>query len=259
MRLRGRQPSHNTRRRQWAPRVITVAAVHSVSEVAMRCLLVSDLHYTLKQFDWLLSIALPLFNAVVIAGDHLDISSTVALDAQVVVGSSSTCGVLGSRRRHLHGLARATMISTVRNPDNEKVAALDVTRASYSASRPTETRVEIGRHAVHHLSVVGRPAGVLVPSARNWRAMPNSAAVRWVWVYHGPARTIAGQLDRAESSMAITALVLNGSKQYQPGHRAHRAHSSGAVPKPGGSWVDRLGKHVGVQRRTADRSDLLPT
>ena len=84
----------------------------------MRCLLVSDLHYTLKQFDWLERVA-PLFNTVVIAGDHLDISSTVALDAQVVV-------VL----KYLRRLTEKTtlLVSSgnhdlnARNPDNEKVA-----------------------------------------------------------------------------------------------------------------------------------------
>ena len=39
----------------------------------MKCLLVSDLHYSLKQFDWVTDVA-PSFDVVVIAGDHLDIS-----------------------------------------------------------------------------------------------------------------------------------------------------------------------------------------
>ena len=50
----------------------------------MRLLLVADLHYTLPQFDWLVRVA-PAFDVVVIAGDLLDISSTVPLNAQAVV------------------------------------------------------------------------------------------------------------------------------------------------------------------------------
>jgi Icc-related predicted phosphoesterase len=50
----------------------------------MRILVVSDLHYTLRQFDWVVASA-PAFDLVVIAGDHLDISSTVSLEAQVAV------------------------------------------------------------------------------------------------------------------------------------------------------------------------------
>ncbi len=50
----------------------------------MRILLVSDLHYSLPQLDWLVRVA-PTFDLVVVAGDLLDISSAVAIDAQVVV------------------------------------------------------------------------------------------------------------------------------------------------------------------------------
>lgn len=50
----------------------------------MRILLVSDLHYSLRQLDWVVQAA-PAFELVVMAGDHLDISSSVSLDAQSVV------------------------------------------------------------------------------------------------------------------------------------------------------------------------------
>ena len=43
----------------------------------MKCLLVADLHYSLKQFDWLLEAARDM-DVVVIAGDHLDISAYVS-------------------------------------------------------------------------------------------------------------------------------------------------------------------------------------
>ncbi|MDO9173230.1 MAG: metallophosphoesterase family protein, partial [Actinomycetota bacterium] len=44
----------------------------------------SDLHYSLRQFDWVVESAAD-FDLVVLAGDHLDISSSVSLDAQIVV------------------------------------------------------------------------------------------------------------------------------------------------------------------------------
>ena len=50
----------------------------------MRILLVSDLHYTLKQLDWVASVA-GEFDLVVVAGDHLDIASIVEPDAQIAV------------------------------------------------------------------------------------------------------------------------------------------------------------------------------
>ncbi len=50
----------------------------------MRILLVSDLHYTLRQLDWVASVAGD-YEVVVIAGDHLDIASIVEPDAQIAV------------------------------------------------------------------------------------------------------------------------------------------------------------------------------
>src|SRR5690242_20725231 len=50
----------------------------------MRMLLVSDLHYTLPQLDWVLEHA-DDYDVVVLAGDLLDIASAVAPDAQIAV------------------------------------------------------------------------------------------------------------------------------------------------------------------------------
>ena len=76
------------------------------SITAMRMLLVSDLHYTLKQFDWLVGAAAD-YDLVVVAGDLLDIGSRVEPDAQIVVvleylaprrGEDDGRGVLGQSR-----------------------------------------------------------------------------------------------------------------------------------------------------------------
>jgi len=50
----------------------------------LRILLVSDLHYTLPQWDWVVRSA-SRFDLVVLAGDSLDIASAVPLEAQAVV------------------------------------------------------------------------------------------------------------------------------------------------------------------------------
>jgi DNA repair exonuclease SbcCD nuclease subunit len=49
----------------------------------VRILAVADLHYRLRQFDWLLATASSV-DAVIIAGDLLDVRSPVALDVQAV-------------------------------------------------------------------------------------------------------------------------------------------------------------------------------
>ena len=50
----------------------------------MRCLIVADLHYSLPQYDWVMQVA-GWFDVVIIAGDHLDLSSPVDIRAQSVV------------------------------------------------------------------------------------------------------------------------------------------------------------------------------
>lgn len=50
----------------------------------MKLLLTADIHYSLPQYDWLARVA-PAFDAVIVAGDHLDISSHVDGRAQIVV------------------------------------------------------------------------------------------------------------------------------------------------------------------------------
>jgi Icc-related predicted phosphoesterase len=50
----------------------------------MKCLVTADLHYSLKQWDWVLHAA-GHFDLVILAGDHLDIASVLHTDAQSVV------------------------------------------------------------------------------------------------------------------------------------------------------------------------------
>ena len=58
----------------------------------MRLLAVADLHYSLPQYDWLTSVA-EEFDVVVVAGDHLDLSSMVDFRAQVVVVTDAVAAV----------------------------------------------------------------------------------------------------------------------------------------------------------------------
>src|SRR5262245_60499489 len=48
----------------------------------MRILLTADLHYKLRQYDWLIGAA-PEFDAVAIAGDHVDAFLGVPGDVQI--------------------------------------------------------------------------------------------------------------------------------------------------------------------------------
>src|SRR3954447_23741647 len=71
-------------RRRYRPARGRGVAPYCVRSVAVELLLVSDLHYSLKQLDWVLAVAAD-FDVVVLAGEHLDIASAVEPDAQIAV------------------------------------------------------------------------------------------------------------------------------------------------------------------------------
>src|SRR5687768_9431182 len=50
----------------------------------MRLLFVADLHYSLKQFDWLVARA-DAYDVVAIGGDLLDLSSALDADVQITI------------------------------------------------------------------------------------------------------------------------------------------------------------------------------
>ena len=119
----------------------------------MRILLVSDLHYSLKQLDWVVSVA-DEYDLVVLAGDHLDIRSYVEPDAQIVV-------VL----EYLSRLAAKTTVAACSgNHDLNARNELDERAAVWLQARATSgvyvdgTSIVDRRRAHHRVPVVGRAA-----------------------------------------------------------------------------------------------------
>src|SRR6201982_783881 len=85
----------------------------------MRCLVVADLHYSLPQFDWLLSAAAQV-DLIIFAGDALDIASSVDFRAQIVVVKKYLA--------LLSGITRVILCSgnhdlDERSPEGEKISS----------------------------------------------------------------------------------------------------------------------------------------
>ena len=146
----------------------------------MRILLVSDLHYALRQFDWVVEAA-PDFDVVVIAGDNLQVASPVPLEVQSVVVldylerlASSTTVVVSSGNHDLTG------------PDaNAEQSALWL-----DGVRPPAISTDGDSLVTDDLLVtvcpfwdgpVGRTA-VASQLAADAARRPE----RWLWVYHWP-------------------------------------------------------------------------
>jgi Icc-related predicted phosphoesterase len=199
----------------------------------MKCLLVSDLHYTLKQLDWVDRVS-EGFDLVVIAGDHLDISSTVSLDAQVVV----TLKYL--RRFH----AKTTLLVssgnhdlTARDAANEKVAVW-MSRVRQLGVPADGDRIDVGETTfticpwwdgpVAH----GRVDELLARDARE-------RGRHWVWVYHSPPDdspvSWAGQRHFGDADL------LHWIRLHQP-DMVLCGHIHQSPFRSGGSWVDQIGR-----------------
>jgi Icc-related predicted phosphoesterase len=199
----------------------------------MKYLLVSDLHYTLRQFDWLHHVA-DHYRVVVVAGDHLDLSSSVAFEAQIVV-------ILKYLQR-LH--ARAQLVVSSGNHDlnstnqaGEKVAAWmsRVRRLGVASDGDT---IEIDDALFTICPWWDGPATRTAVAAQLARDAAARAGRRWVWVYHSPP---------AGSPTSWTGTKHFGDEdlvawmsRYRP-NIVLTGHIHQSPFRAGGSWVDRVG------------------
>ncbi len=199
----------------------------------MKCLLVSDLHYVLKQYDWVNAVA-PEFDLVVIAGDLLDIVSVAAPEAQIVVMlkylqriGSKTALLVSSGNHDLNGTndldeKAAKWLQKARQfgvpVDGDAFEGVDGTLFTicpwWDGPR---TREQVGAQ-------LARDA-----------ARPKS---RWIWVYHAPP-------DQSPTSWTGKKYygdtdLVGWIQQYQP-HIVLCGHVHQSPFRQGGSWVDRLG------------------
>ena len=198
----------------------------------MRCLLVSDLHYALKQFDWASTVAKD-FDIVVIAGDHLDISSTVEVRVQI--------SVILTYLKRLHAKTRLVVCSgnhdlDARNAAGEKFAkwiskvrqlGLPADGDSFAIDGTLFTicpwwdgpqaREEVGAQLARDAK---KPKG------------------QWIWVYHAPPdespTSWGGQKYFGDAELVCWI------KQYKP-NIVLTGHIHQSPFRQGGSWVDQLG------------------
>jgi len=200
----------------------------------MKLLLVSDLHYTLKQLDWLQATA-GHFDLVVVAGDHLDISSTVALEAQIVV-------ILKYLQR---AQSRAPLLVSSGNHDlnatnaaGEKVAAW-MSRVRRLGVATDGDAFEVGDTLFSVCPWWDGPSTRAEVDAQLERdaARRTAGGKKWVWIYHSPpdgsptswgGKQYYGDTDLVEwIGKHRPDMVLTGHIHQSPFRK-------------GGSWVDRI-------------------
>lgn len=200
----------------------------------MTWLVTADLHYSLKQLDWVLSVA-GQHELVLLVGDHLDIASTVAAPVQIVV-----------LKRYLERIAAKTRLLVCsgnhdldhRDEHGEKVprwlASLAPTVTSDSGS------VRIGEVLFSSFPWWDGPAA----RARIAEKLARDAGAErglWVWLYHSPpaGSPVSREFDRDWGEKELRTWV----GEYRP-DIVFSGHAHNAPFLPDGNWFDRIGPTI---------------
>jgi Icc-related predicted phosphoesterase len=198
----------------------------------MRILLVSDLHYRLPQLDWLVKVA-PDYDLVVMAGDHLDISSAVSLDAQSVVILQYLALL-----RAAGNVAVSSGNHDLTGPDAQgEQAALWLSSARASGVPTDGDSLLLGDTLFTICPWWDGPIGRNAVEAQ-FASDAARRPARWVWVYHWPplgsptcwtGRRHYGDAD-----------IVRWIEQHRP-DIVLTGHVHEPPFKPDGAWADRIG------------------
>ncbi len=198
----------------------------------MKLLLVADLHYTLRQFDWVLANA-GAVDAVVLAGDHLSTSSPVAVPAQIAAVRAYV--------RRFTEVSRVFACSG--NHDlNARSAAGEKTADWLAGLR------ECGAVVDGDTAMLGDTLVTVLPwwdgPVARARAEAQLAAVdrtgsrRWLWVYHSPPHSLLSWTgSRHYGDTTVAEWIARWSPDAVLCGHIHQAPFTAD-----GSWVDRLGQ-----------------
>jgi len=198
----------------------------------MRLLLVADLHYSLPQFDWVAGIAAD-FDAVILAGDHLDTAAVADIRAQSVV--------VRKYFERLRSQTRLLICSGNHDLDSRDATGEKIARWLKGQQNP-------GVLSDGDSVVLDAALFTICPwwdgpltRAQIGEQLAAAAAQRtgsWIWVHHAPPdkSPISWGGKRYFGDVELREWI----EQYQPdivvsGH----VHQSPFVND--GSWVDRIG------------------
>ena len=198
----------------------------------MKCMLVADIHYALPQYDWLVGVAGD-YDLVIIAGDHLDVSSLVDCHTQSLI-VEKYLELIKAKTRVVICSGNHDLDS--RNDEGEKVAR-------WIADLGARDIITDGGSFILEDALFTVCPWWDGPKARD--AIGQQLAAdhalrrdRWFWVYHAPPQN--SPVSWSGSRSFGDSALLEWITAYQPdmvfsGH----VHQSPFVRE--GSWVDRIG------------------
>lgn len=199
----------------------------------MRLLFVADIHYALKQFDWLVARA-GEFDTVAIGGDLLDLSAALELDVQIVVVE-----------KYLARLREKTRVLVCSgNHDGDSRNAADESIAAWlQMARAERLHVDFD-----HVDI----DGTLVTVCPWWDGPASRASLenllvdgasrqrrRWVWLHHAPPDQ--ARVSWTGRKFAGDAFLPEWIRRFEP-DLVLSGHVHNAPFYAEGSWIDRVGR-----------------
>lgn len=198
----------------------------------MRILLTSDLHYKLRQYDWLIGNAAD-YDAVVIAGDHIDGSLPVPSEVQIAALSATLAAV--SRESPLM-VCSGNHDLNARNDAGEKTA--DWLAAMRSAALAVDgDTVAVGDTLFTVCPWWDGPSSRAGVEQMLAEAAQQRAGRRWIWVYHAPPQGVLSWTGKRHFADELLPELV---RRHEP-TAVLCGHIHEAPFKNGGGWSDRIG------------------
>jgi Icc-related predicted phosphoesterase len=192
----------------------------------------SDLHYDLRQLDWIIGQAAD-FDAVVLAGDHLDVGGRVDVDAQIAM----TLAILQRLADETTVIANSGNHDlSARRPDGEKAAAwladVDPRVATDGAC------VEVGDDVVSVCAWWEGAATLAELEQHLGRDARRRGGGAWIWVYHSPpdASPTSWSGSRHYGDDVLNRLIAEHAPEV-----VLTGHVHDSPFRPDGGWHDRIG------------------
>ncbi|MGL5019484.1 MAG: metallophosphoesterase family protein [Luteolibacter sp.] len=201
----------------------------------MRILALADLHYALRQFDWV-GEHLDHFDLLVLAGDLLDLSSAVDLDIQEVVVE-----------KYLRKFAsRRVLLTASGNHDLEETTG-DGERVAGWMESLRSPRLKPDYHSYQEgdvlFSVCPWWEGPEARAKAESHLSADAAKVKktWIWLHHNPPLgTPVAWTGREDGGDSV---ALEWIERYQPDF-VFSGHIHNAPFYAAGAWHTRIGKCV---------------
>jgi len=215
----------------------------------MKLIFLADLHFSLKQFDWLLAHA-DEYDLIVIGGDLLDLSGSLDLDVQITV-IEKYFGLLAKNTK---------LVISSGNHDGDSRNAGDESVAQWLQDARTEgVYVDGDSFDLMDTRITVCPwwDGDISRAELEMQLEREAARVkgRWIWIHHAPpegsrtswaGRKFIGDeylkkwIDRFQPDMVLSGHI----------HNAPFSEAGSWIDRIGHTWVFNTGRQIGPQPTT---------